>query len=301
MEGEILQLSAKNNFGIEPGSLEDRAVGCFLGLAVGDALGAPVEFMSPGSFEQVTGYRAGGPFNLNAGEWTDDTSMALALADALLVSPMLKSPDVVVRRWRAWYEEGWYSHNNRCFDIGNQTSAALIRWKTQGKGPKSTDSAGNGGIMRLAPVAVRHYGHQVRAMRVARAQSDLTHNNLVCGDFAARLAKVLCAAIVHGRAGANDHLPVNLDRSDVRSTGYVKDTFGVATWAVLNSDTFFEAVLLAVNLGGDADTAGAVTGQIAGACYGLSGIPVHWVEQLAWRDWIIDLGRRLFKEANTGS
>jgi ADP-ribosyl-[dinitrogen reductase] hydrolase len=105
--------------GIISGSLEDRAVGALVGLAVGDALGTSVEFMGRGQFLPVTGMRGGGVFQLAPGEWTDDTSMALALGEAMLQDPAMNDPSFVMNRWVNWYHYGMYSHNGTCFYIGN--------------------------------------------------------------------------------------------------------------------------------------------------------------------------------------
>ena len=136
----------------------DHQRGTLLGLAIGDALGAAVEFRSPGSFEPVTDYRAGGPHGLAPGEWTDDTSMALALADSIArVGWDLKDQ---AQQYVAWWQEGRYSVNGRCFDIGMTVSSALRRFQQTGDVMTSADSSerasGNGSIMRLAPVPIRY-------------------------------------------------------------------------------------------------------------------------------------------------
>jgi ADP-ribosyl-[dinitrogen reductase] hydrolase len=129
-----------------------------MGLAVGDALGAAVEFSSPGSFAPVTGYRSGGPHGLKAGEWTDDTSMALALADSM--ASVGWDLNDQARRYVAWWQTGKYSVNGRCFDIGTTTRSALSRFVASGdalaSGDTSERASGNGSIMRLAPVPVGH-------------------------------------------------------------------------------------------------------------------------------------------------
>jgi ADP-ribosyl-[dinitrogen reductase] hydrolase len=294
-----LQLIARENYGIEPGSTEDRAVGCLVGLAVGDALGSAVEFKQRGTFPHVTGMQGGGPFDLNPGEWTDDTSMAIALGEALLEDPHLNDPGKLMTRWYRWYRGGDYSHNGRCFDIGGQTSSALRKWQaTGGRLPELTEKAGNGGIMRLAPAAVRWWKHASIADAVARRQSGLTHNNLACSNYAGRLAVILAKGIPEGPSGAVSAMDTNIGTRPiklVKSTGYVLDTFEAACWAVAQRGSFAYSVLKAVNLGDDADTVGAVTGQIAGAAYGLSAIPREWLEVLAWRDRIIQLGRDLYE------
>src|SRR5687768_2223324 len=137
----------------------DRQRGTLLGLAVGDALGAAVEFSAPGSFPPVEGYRAGGPHRLATGEWTDDTSMALALADSIAQGWDL---DDQGRRYLAWWRQGKYSVNGRCFDIGTTTSAALASFErtrdARQSGERGERASGNGSIMRLAPVAIRYAG-----------------------------------------------------------------------------------------------------------------------------------------------
>ena len=140
--------------------MNDRLRGALIGLAVGDALGAAVEFQEPGSFAPVTGYRSGGPHSLEPGEWTDDTSMALALADSIATAGWDLNDQS--ERYVRWMKHGSYSVNGRCFDVGITTSAALHRF-LEGKdatlsGSRAESASGNGSIMRLAPVPIR-YAH----------------------------------------------------------------------------------------------------------------------------------------------
>jgi ADP-ribosyl-[dinitrogen reductase] hydrolase len=287
------------NFDIEVGSMEDRAVGALVGLAVGDALGTSVEFMSRGNFTPVTGMRGGGVFQLKPGEWTDDTSMALALGEALLQDPAMTDPALVMNRWLNWYHHGMYSHNGKCFDIGNQTAKALTNWASLRELPAiDTNSAGNGCIMRLAPVVLASLNQPDRMRDISRRQSDFTHRNAECRDIVIKLADLI-AACIHGEAAdIAAKIPSDIaarTETQVESTGYVIDTFEAALWAFAPQDGFENIVLRAVNLGDDADTVGAVTGQIAGGRYGLSQIPEPWVQVLTWRDEIIEMGRKLFK------
>ncbi len=289
----------RDNFGIPIGTVEDRAVGAFLGLAVGDALGTAVEFKARGTFPPVTDMRGGGVFGLNPGEWTDDTSMALALGEAMLVDPSLTDPATAMNRWVNWYEWGMYSHNDRCFDIGNQTAAALSNWSVNRQLPEQdTGSAGNGSIMRLAPAVIANFNDTCLMLDLAQRQSDLTHRNPECRLIATRLASLI-AALILGRGDVD--IPAEIaarPEAAVRSTGYVIDTFEAAVWAFAPRDGFRNILLRAVNLGDDADTVGAVTGQIAGAAYGLSGIPANWLDALAWREKIVEMGRKLFALAH---
>ncbi|EKM99110.1 ADP-ribosylation/Crystallin J1 [Acidocella sp. MX-AZ02] len=281
---------------IEPGTLEDRAVGALVGLAVGDALGTSVEFRPRGSFTPVTGMRGGGAFNMPVGGWTDDTSMALALGEALLQDRTLSDASTLMNNWLSWWQHGHFSHTGDCFDIGNQTASALGTWRDHGTFPEHEGwSAGNGGIMRLAPAVLAHLDTMAAAVHIAQRQSDLTHRNATCRSIAADLATCLFRLIHAETVEIVSPMIASRALADVKSTGYVLDTFEAALWAFAPADGFAAIVLRAVNLGDDADTVGAVAGQIAGAHYGMSGIPTEWLDALIWRDDIIDLGRRLYR------
>lgn len=282
----------------------DRAAGALLGLAVGDAVGTTVEFHPRGTFEPLTDMVGGGPFGLRAGEWTDDTSMALALADSLIKRGVADEADMA-RRFLSWWRRGEYSHNGLCFDIGSTTAAALARFERSGNpiaGEMRGDSAGNGSLMRLAPVAIwgLNGGDAVTA-DVARLQSAVTHGAPACLDACEAFAVILRRAIDGEHvdialAAAAERVPalaailladnVGRSASAVQSSGYVLHALDAALWAVANTGDFRSAVLTAANLGDDADTTAAVAGQLAGALYGASGIPAEWLDRLAWRDHI---------------
>lgn len=285
--------------------MRDRAVGCLLGLAVGDAVGTTVEFRLRGSFVPLVDMIGGGPFRLRPGEWTDDTSMALALAESLAGRDDLDEQDLM-RRFVAWWRHGAYSHNGRCFDIGATTAAALARFERSGDpvaGDVRPGAAGNGSLMRLAPVAIwgAHVG-EARLRDVARRQSATTHATAACLDACEAYALLLSGVLSGGalvatlrRAGKQVPAMARYLLADpkrppgaVESTGYVLHTLDAAIWAVRSTADFRSAVLAAANLGGDADTTAAVAGQLAGAFYGASAIPVEWLEKLAWRQRIED-------------
>ena len=183
--------------------MNDRRRGALIGLAVGDALGAAVEFSSPGRFAPVTGYRSGGPHSLKAGEWTDDTSMALALADSMAKAGSVLNDQA--RRYVEWWKTGRYSVNGRCFDIGITTKSALSRFVARGNalasGDASERASGNGSIMRLAPVPVGHADlypdHIGELSRLADESSLPTHASEQCRSACRYLATVL-AALVRG-------------------------------------------------------------------------------------------------------
>lgn len=291
----------------------DRAVGAFIGLAIGDAVGTTVEFLPRDAFTPMTDMVGGGPFRLEAGKWTDDTSMALCLAESLLHDPQL-DPHDLMQRFSRWVEFGENSSTGYCFDIGKTTLSAIGRFRRNGNpvaGSKLPRDAGNGSIMRLAPVALRWWHDPLTAERVAIRQSETTHGAAEAVDGCLALTRILCEAISgKGREVLTAPIDVTLapairavidgswrpkDAHEIASTGYVVHTLEAALWAVGGSSGFEDAILRAVNLGHDADTTGAVAGQIAGAIYGLEGIPAHWRHRLYDATRIVDLSRRLYK------
>jgi ADP-ribosyl-[dinitrogen reductase] hydrolase len=297
--------------------MKDRQRGALFGLAIGDALGAAVEFRSPGAFSPVTGYRAGGPHGLKAGEWTDDTSMALALADS--IAEVGWDLDDQARRYLDWWLKGAYSVNCTCFDIGITTRNALSRFRQTGdartSGNTSETSSGNGSIMRLAPVPIRYAGQfpdRLEELTKLLVESSLpTHASPICLSACAYMGLVLCG-LIHGLP-RDEVLSacwgplVDLTRlyplhpaieevaggsfrrrrpPEIKGSGYAAKSLEAALWAFHDAQNFHQAVLKAVNLGDDADTTGAVCGQFAGACWGESGIPVEWREGLAGQEMI---------------
>ena len=277
--------------------IKDRAIGCLVGLAIGDALGTPVEFKERDTFPPVTGMQGGGAFRLKPGEWTDDTSMALALADSILKKGTIDKVDLI-ERFIKWYMNGEYSHNNKCFDIGTTTSTALrnyIRTKRYTDAANETHLSGNGSLMRLAPVLVRWHNADIDfVQKMAWKSSVVTHGADSVNDSIAKLTAILYYLINGGEFGGRyiDKCK-DMKRKEVKSSGYCVDTLEAAIWAVANTSSFDEAVLLAVNLGDDADTVGAVAGQIAGAKYGFESINPTWIKQLAWNDRIINIANKL--------
>jgi ADP-ribosyl-[dinitrogen reductase] hydrolase len=281
-------------------------------------VGTTLEFHPRDSYPPLTDMVGGGPFELAAGDWTDDTSMALALADSLLADPNL-DPHDLMRRFLAWRDDGAYASVGHCFDIGHTVNDALDRWQRTGDpvaGSTDSRSAGNGSLMRLAPVALVHWRDRARLALVAAQQSRTTHGApeavSACIAFADVLAEAIAGMpkidVMRPRLGdyAGEIAPImagrwrGKPRSEIQSSGYVAHSLEAALWSVSKTDDFRSAVLLAANLGGDADTTAAITGQLAGALYGLSGIPSAWLEKLAWRDEIIvvaedlvELGSRL--------
>lgn len=291
-----------------------RFRGALLGLAVCDALGTAVEFQPPGSFPPVTEMTGGGAFHLEPGQWTDDTSMALCLAESLIERCAFDARDQMERYVR-WWRHGHWSSTGHCFDIGTTTAAALRRFEaTSDPFSGSTDprAAGNGSLMRLAPVALWFARDEVQAVHEAARSSRTTHGAPACVDACRYFAAMLCGAL-RGcpkeellAPGFWRHQPL-VSRIDeirqgsflhkeppaIRGTGYVVESLEAVLWAFAKSTSFEDGALLAVNLGDDADTTGAIYGQIAGAYYGEEAIPERWREVLHRGDEIGRMAERL--------
>ncbi|MCI0699878.1 MAG: ADP-ribosylglycohydrolase family protein [Planctomycetia bacterium] len=291
----------------------DRYRGCLLGLAAGDALGTTLEFEQPGSFTPLTDMVGGGPFALKPGEWTDDTTMALCLAESLVTKRDF-DPIHQLETYCRWYRHGHLSVKGRCFDIGTATRGALDRFtrtREQYCGDPSPYAAGNGSLMRLAPAPLAFANKPETAIYMAGQSSRTTHAALECIDSCRYFAGLLLAAI----AGLSKSEILNNDYEppvkcflqnplapkvsaiaagsfkvkeppQIRGSGYVIHTLEAALWAFHHTDNFRDGALKVVNLGEDADTTGAVYGQIAGVYYGVDGIPSEWREKLAMRELI---------------
>jgi ADP-ribosyl-[dinitrogen reductase] hydrolase len=298
----------------------DRFRGCLLGLAVGDAVGMAVEFKKSGTFPKLTDMTGGGPFGLEAGQWTDDTSMALCLATSLIERQGFDAEDQM-RRYCRWVDEGYLSSIGRCFDIGNTVSDALRRFRQTGNpfaGSTESSMAGNGSIMRLAPVPMFYFPDESAAVRYSAESSRTTHGAAECVDACRFLGGVLVRALVGrtredilfpGAGGALDSPAITAiargdyrvkREEDVQGSGYVVHSLEAALWCFLKTDNYRDAILMAANLGDDADTTAAVCGQVAGAYYGESGIPAHWLERLTMRSEIARLADQL-RLAGAGS
>jgi len=280
--------------------VKSRFRGCLLGLAVGDALGAQVEFRPAGTFPPVTRMEGGGPFRLRPGQWTDDTSMALCLAESLIVRNGFDALDQM-ERYTRWWREGYLSSTGECFDIGNTTRESLNRFLQTGdpfSGPTHPTSAGNGSLMRLAPVVMYFMNDRESVADRAGESSRTTHGAPEAVEYCRRFGGVLADALAGvPRAELLAGIPLP---TPPRPTGYVVDTFHAAIWAFRTTGSFREAVEAAVNLGGDADTVGAVCGQIAGAYYGVEAIPPEWLEPLAMRSHIEEVADNLLERAVRG-
>ncbi len=260
----------------------------------------------------------GGPFQLAPGEWTDDTSMALCLATSLVEAGGFDPADQIERYCR-WREQGYLSSTGRCFDIGTTVSAALDRYRRTGDplaGSTEPRSAGNGSIMRLAPIPMYYFPDADAARAYAGESSRTTHGADECVDACRLLAGMIVRALAGEPRDAvllgdaktftgaatiaaiarGDYL--RLSERDIRGSGHVVESLQAAAWCFASTDAYEDAVLRAANLGDDADTTAAVCGQLAGAFYGESGIPDRWLAKLAFKNEIAGLAERLCAAAS---
>jgi ADP-ribosylglycohydrolase len=298
----------------------ERFKGCLLGLAAGDALGTSLEFKPPGSFDPIQDVIGGGPFRLKPGEWTDDTSMALCLAESLIERQGFDPTDQMERYLR-WYRQGHLSSNGRCFDIGNTVRQALESFERSREpysGSSDPFSAGNGSLMRLAPVAMFYASQPELAIQRCADTSRTTHAAPAAIDACRYFGGLLVGALNGTRKGdlldrnytpANgywDSHPLvpeieaiaeggfkNKQPPEIKGSGYVVRSLEAALWAFYHSDEFRSGCLLAANLGDDADTTAAIYGQLAGAYYGVESIPKTWRDKLSLRRLIKDYALRL--------
>jgi len=306
-----------------PRMTRDRYRGALLGLAAGDALGTTLEFKPPGTFAPISDMIGGGPFHLKPGEWTDDTSMALCLAESLIEKQGFDAKDQMDRYCR-WYKQGHLSSTGDCFDIGNTVREALETYRSSGNpfsGSEDMYAAGNGSLMRLAPVPLFFASDAKRAIHFAGESSRTTHGTKAAVDACRYFAGLLVGAL-RGKPKPellslyfnptvepnfwNENLldpkiaaiaQGSFKRKEppaIRGTGYVVDSLEAALWALDRSNSFREGALSAVSLGDDADTTGAIYGQIAGAFYGAEQIPAEWRAKLTLHDFIQDKGDQLF-------
>ncbi|CAH0289236.1 ADP-ribosyl-[dinitrogen reductase] glycohydrolase [Pseudomonas sp. Bi70] len=299
-------------------NLQDRYTGCLLGLACGDAVGTTLEFSARETLSPITDMVGGGPFALAPGQWTDDTSMALCLAESLLSKNGFDARDQMAR-YLNWWHWGYWSATGQCFDIGTTVRQALMRFEETGEpfaGSIDPKTAGNGSIMRLAPVILFYYPDQNSMAWAAKQSSRTTHGAPEAIESCQLLAEVVSKALAGYRK--DDVLSLSPEqycepaikdlalgsfkhkhRDQIRGTGYSIASLEAALWCFWSTESFEAAVLQAANLGDDADTTAAIVGQIAGAFYSKQGIPPRWLEKLHLVSEIENIAIALFKSAQS--
>jgi ADP-ribosyl-[dinitrogen reductase] hydrolase len=286
-------------------ALRDRARGCAVGAAIGDALGMPLEFGPRRAVTDLVCEMT--PGRLPAGSFTDDTEMALALAESLLAHRPLRPCDLA-ERFAAWFRA-------QPPDVGNQTAWVLARvaagqpWEevSEQLQHERPDAAGNGSLMRCWPLALAYWDNLDDLLIDSWQQSRVTHPNADCVAASTFISAAL-HYLINGRT--TDAALLNASslvrsgetfwrtlrraayrqRDALENSGWVQHTLESALWGLLNTDSFEEALIQVVNLGDDADTAGSVVGALAGARYGLGAIPKRWQAKLRG-EWPLGSGR----------
>jgi len=282
--------------------------------------------MPPGSFEPLEEMIGGGHFNTEAGQWTDDTSMALCLAESLIEKRGFDPLDQM-ERYLKWLREGHLSSTGYAFDIGGTVMRSLQDFEETCVpycGPEDPMTAGNGSIMRLAPVPMFYANDPAKAIEMSAASSKTTHGAKAAVDACRYLGGLIVGAlggidkdeILSDRycpaAGTWNEEPLvreidevatgsykDKEPPEIKGSGYVVRSLEAALWAFHRSNSFEEGCLLAVNLGDDADTTAAVYGQLAGAYYGLDAIPEGWRSKIALRDLIQSFADKLCQFSQT--
>lgn len=294
----------------------DKAKGCLAGLACGDAVGTTLEFRQRGTFEPIADMVGGGPFNLLPGQWTDDTSMALCLAHSLLYKDGFDPIDQM-NRYCNWYQLGYMSSTGECFDIGATVATALNLYLKTGdpfSGSVDEHSSGNGSLMRLAPIALFYRADKSDLILYAGSSSRTTHGSAECIDACRYFASLLASAFTCSNkealvetfyrpntekvAAIADGAYLSKSYEALPGSGYVIESLESALWCFHHSSSFKEAILLAANIGNDADTTAAICGQLAGAFYGYDAIPTDWSSALYQIEDILDLAVNLNNRAS---
>ena len=302
---------------------ENRIKGCMLGLAIGDAMGAPVEFMKRGTFSPVTEYRNGGKFRLNAGEWTDDTAMTLCLAQSLIDSNGFEPTDQL-DKYLEWIDSGYMSCTGKMVGLGKTCMRSLIRYRRTGQPYtylKHEKFSGNGSLMRLAPVCIYYVDDLDQAVHCAALSSKTTHGSPIAVDCCRYFAYVILKIVheiekdtifsdsfisdtykyfsdepLHGELNSIIQCEyISKSEDEIQSSGYAIHSLESALWSFYHTNTFEDAILKSVNLGNDADTVGAITGQLAGAFYGIDNISDELISGLSKSEEISVIVERLIE------
>ncbi len=251
---------------------KDNALGALWGLIVGDCLGSPIQFTGKDDHPHITEMVPCEHFGTPPGYWTDDGSMALCVAESVARLGRFDRADVG-RNFVRWLREGFLSSMPSAFDVGGATWRSVSAIESRGSLENGEESSqGNGSVMRLAPswLAARAFDRP----EILHECSDLTHRSRRVRETVDRMARILDELAETGETSA---VSLYATRDEVNNSGWCVSTVEAALWALNSTDSFETALVAAVNLGGDADSIGAVCGQLAGAKYGVGAIPERWL------------------------
>jgi ADP-ribosyl-[dinitrogen reductase] hydrolase len=269
---------------------QDKAIGMFMGLFIGDALGAPLEFIRPHEMSKtLIEMEGGGVHNTAEGEWTDDGAMAVAIADAY-ISNQYFNPETIAFNFKMWKKTGHFGTRDYVFDIGRTCSEAIDRMAVTHPyaGSCSFNASGNGSIMRVAPIVLANHNNLSNAVAQAVAVSLMTHGNIDTINYISGFVTELMSG------KKEDSFNYLRYYRDPNSGGTIMHAYITAWECVEETSSFEKALIMAVNKGYDADTVGAVTGMLAGRKYGLKGIPTRWLDKLVKKDELIDMAEKLY-------
>ena len=268
---------------------KDYAIGMFIGTAIGDALGAPLEFTEPNTGHPLTEMVGGGFHNTAVGEWTDDTAMMVCIADAYINFKTF-APKVISNNFRDWKYYGTHGTRDNCFDIGRVTSDALSSIEGSRVYGGSTEymTSGNGSIMRMAANVVVNHRCMALAIGESVATALITHGTKDTVQYVSALAEELYCGY---RMSCHEGLR---SKGALKPDGSVQGCYASAWDSIARTTNFEDAVVHAINKGGDADTVGAVTGMIAGRIYGYSTIPQRWLDKLVKHDELLSMAEDLY-------
>lgn len=275
---------------------QDKAVGLFIGSAIGDALGAPNEFIRERDIVPIKDMVGGGVHGCAVGETTDDTAMMMAIADAYITHKRF-APEHIAQNFLDWRKTGKFGTRDYVFDIGNTCSDA-INLMTPDRpyvGRTHAGASGNGSIMRLAPIMLANHTSVANALAQSIAVSLMTHGN---SDIVHNTTAFVCELFANQQLEEFEGCR-NYSIRQQSGTGSIMHAYNMAWHCVNETHSFEDALLMAVNKGNDADTVGAVTGMLAGRKYGFKNIPRRWLDKLVQVDYIVDVAEQLYKLGGT--
>ena len=314
-------------------SILNKFKGARLGFAVGDAIGVPVEFLKRETLlkKPITEMIGYGSHNVPAGTWSDDTSLTIATIDSIIDCKRIDYDDIMYK-FNEWYDNAKYTATDRVFDIGISTSKAISKFKNGLKplecGGNTLYENGNGSLMRMLPFVfylnLKDYDND-NIVKTINDASSLTHahpiSRLACNiyyDFVSLILKGCSKEVAYLELQKkydsgyysmyfNDNAIDNfrnifsgklaeLKKDDIKSTGFVVDTLEACMWCILNTSSFEESIINAVNLGDDTDTIGAITGSMSGIIYGIDNIPKKWSDKLIKKEYLLDLAGNFEKD-----
>jgi ADP-ribosyl-[dinitrogen reductase] hydrolase len=271
---------------------KDNAIGMFMGLFIGDALGAPNEFLRPDELTPIKDMVGGGVHDTAIGEWTDDGAMAVAIAEAYITKEGF-DPEEIALNFKTWRKTGHFGTRNYVFDIGRTCAGAIDRMTVGYPYAGGTDkwSSGNGSIMRLAPIMLANHNCMPLAIAESVAVSLMTHGNK---DIVQNTAAFVTETMTGSYYTFFDRLK-NFNTRELNTKGSIMHCYKMAYESMNRGLSFEDAVLYAVNKGFDADTVGAVVGMVAGRIYGYSSIPKRWTRNLVKHDELMVMAEKLYK------